>query len=59
MKEVIRILLADDHAVVREGLRALLDQHHDFQVVAEVGDGDAALVAIRVSARRAAGCEKP
>jgi DNA-binding NarL/FixJ family response regulator len=41
--EVIRILLADDHAVVREGLRALLDQHDDFEVVGEVGDGDAAL----------------
>jgi DNA-binding NarL/FixJ family response regulator len=43
MKEVIRILLADDHAVVREGLRALLDQHDDFEVVGEAEDGDAAL----------------
>ena len=43
MNEVIRILLADDHAVVREGLRALLDQNDDFEVVGEVGDGDAAL----------------
>ena len=43
MKEVIRILLADDHAVVREGLRALLEQHDDFEVVGEVGDGHAAL----------------
>lgn len=43
MTDVIRILLADDHAVVREGLRALLDQHDDFEVVGEVGDGDAAL----------------
>ena len=43
MKEVIRILLADDHAVVREGLRALLDQHDDLNVVGEAGDGDATL----------------
>ncbi len=43
MNEHIRILLADDHAVVREGLRALLEQHDDIEVVGEVGDGDAAL----------------
>lgn len=43
MNEHIRILLADDHAVVREGLRALLEQHDDLEVVGEVGDGDAAL----------------
>ena len=43
MKEAIRILLADDHAVVREGLRALLDQHDDLKVVGEAGDGDATL----------------
>ena len=35
----IRILLADDHAVVREGLRALLDRQPDFLVVAEASDG--------------------
>jgi DNA-binding NarL/FixJ family response regulator len=32
-------LIADDHAVVREGLRAMLDREPDLQVVAEVGDG--------------------
>lgn len=41
--EKIRILLADDHAVVREGLRAVLEQDDDFDVVGEVGDGDALL----------------
>lgn len=35
----IRILLADDHAVVRDGLRALIEKHPDMVVVAEAGDG--------------------
>jgi DNA-binding NarL/FixJ family response regulator len=35
----VRILLADDHAVVRSGLRAVLDSEPDFRVVAEAGDG--------------------
>jgi DNA-binding NarL/FixJ family response regulator len=34
-----RILLADDHAVVRRGLRLVLDREPDLEVVAEVGDG--------------------
>ncbi len=36
--ETIRIVLADDHAVVRSGLRLLLDNEPDFEVVAEAGD---------------------
>jgi DNA-binding NarL/FixJ family response regulator len=36
---VIRILLADDHAVVRRGLRLVLDAEPDLEVVAEAGDG--------------------
>lgn len=35
----IRILLADDHTVVRDGLRALLERESDMQVVAEAADG--------------------
>jgi DNA-binding NarL/FixJ family response regulator len=35
----IRILLADDHTVVRDGLRALLERQPDMTVVAEAGDG--------------------
>jgi DNA-binding NarL/FixJ family response regulator len=35
----IRILLADDHAVVRRGLRLVLEGEPDLQVVAEAGDG--------------------
>ena len=34
-----RILLADDHAVVRRGLRLVLDGTPDLEVVAEAGDG--------------------
>lgn len=35
----IRILLADDHAIMRDGLRALLDRQADLEVVAEAADG--------------------
>jgi two-component system response regulator NreC len=36
--DTITIVLADDHAVVRRGLRLLLEGEPDFEVVAEVGD---------------------
>src|SRR5262249_28619867 len=35
----IRILLADDHALMRRGIRALLERQGDLEVVAEAGDG--------------------
>jgi DNA-binding NarL/FixJ family response regulator len=38
-----KILLADDHTVVRRGLRLVLDAEPDLEVVAEVGDGAAAV----------------
>lgn len=38
-----RVLLADDHPVVRRGLRDLLDGEPDFEVVADVDDGAAAV----------------
>ena len=34
-----RILIADDHEVVRSGLRKILEAHPDWEVVAEVADG--------------------
>ncbi|MBE0480315.1 MAG: response regulator transcription factor [Dehalococcoidia bacterium] len=36
----IKILIADDHAVVREGTRQILEQEQDLEVVAEAGDGE-------------------
>ncbi|MBP2672021.1 MAG: LuxR family transcriptional regulator [candidate division NC10 bacterium] len=40
---MIRVLLADDHVLVREGLRALLAKEADIQVIAEAGDGREAI----------------
>ncbi len=39
----IRVLLADDHPVVRSGLRALLDSLSGYEVVAEASDGETAV----------------
>jgi len=39
----IRILLADDHVVVRQGTRELLEREEDIEVVAEAGDGEEAV----------------
>lgn len=41
--ERITILLADDHAVLREGMRHLLDRHEDMVVVAEAADDEQAV----------------
>jgi DNA-binding NarL/FixJ family response regulator len=40
---VIRVVLADDHALVRDGLRAVLAREHDIEVVGEAADGRDAL----------------
>jgi DNA-binding NarL/FixJ family response regulator len=40
---VTRILLADDHVLVRQGLRLILDSEPDLEVVAEADDGSAAV----------------
>jgi DNA-binding NarL/FixJ family response regulator len=39
----LRILIADDHAIVRQGLKLLIDSQQDMKVVAEAADGQAAL----------------
>lgn len=39
----IKVLIADDHAVVREGTRQILEQEPDIQVLAEAADGDEAV----------------
>jgi two-component system, NarL family, response regulator LiaR len=41
----IRVLLVDDHPVVRQGLRALLSTHEGIEVVGEADDGEAAVAA--------------
>jgi DNA-binding NarL/FixJ family response regulator len=41
-ERVVRVVLADDHPVVREGLRLLVDAQPDMQVVGEAADGEAA-----------------
>jgi DNA-binding NarL/FixJ family response regulator len=44
-RKKIRILIVDDHPVVRVGLRAMLDAEADLEVVAEAADGPAAIAA--------------
>lgn len=44
---MIRVLLADDHAIVRAGLRRLVEESGDMQVVAEAADGREAIHLIR------------
>lgn len=47
MTEQIRVILADDHAVCREGIRSFLDEVDDIDVVAEGVDGETAKDLIR------------
>jgi DNA-binding NarL/FixJ family response regulator len=44
---MIRVVLADDQDLVREGIRMMLDAEEDITVVAEAGDGNEALRAVR------------
>jgi DNA-binding NarL/FixJ family response regulator len=44
---VIRVVIADDQDLVREGLRMMLEAEHDIEVAAEAGDGNEALAATR------------
>lgn len=46
---MIRVVLADDQAVVRMGLRVLVDREQDMEVVGEAGDGQAALDLLRAT----------
>jgi two-component system, NarL family, response regulator LiaR len=41
----IRVLIADDHAVVRQGLRTFLELQDDIEVMADAGDGEEAVAA--------------
>ena len=44
---MIRVLLADDHQIVRDGLRRILAGQADLEVAGEAADGDAALALVR------------
>jgi RNA polymerase sigma factor (sigma-70 family) len=48
MTDVIRVLVVDDHVIVRQGIRQVLDEAAGFAVVGEAGDGAAALAAAAV-----------
>ena len=43
LKRKIRVILADDHPVVRDGLATMVNQQPDMEVVAEAGDGEEAI----------------
>jgi DNA-binding NarL/FixJ family response regulator len=45
--ETLRILLADDHALIRAGIRALLERLHGVEVVGEAGDGRETLALVK------------
>src|SRR5210317_807050 len=47
-KKPISVLLADDHAVVRAGIRQFLEQAGDIEVVAEADDGESAKTLIEL-----------
>ena len=42
----IRVLIVDDHPVVRDGLRGMLSDEPELEVVGEAEDGEAALAAV-------------
>jgi two-component system invasion response regulator UvrY len=46
---MIKVLLADDHSIVREGLRRIVEESDDMEVVAEAADGKEAIHQIRKS----------
>ena len=50
MSASIRLILADDHPIVRHGLRQIIETDATLAIVAEVGDGKAALAAIQTHA---------
>ena len=48
----LRVLLADDHATVRHGLKLLIDAEADMTVVAEAGDGNEAVKKVEDETRQ-------
>jgi len=43
MTDTIKIMLVDDHSLVRDGIKSLLEDEEDFQVIAEANSGQAAI----------------
>jgi two-component system, NarL family, nitrate/nitrite response regulator NarL len=43
MSQPIRIVIVDDHSILRESLRVLLEKQDDFEVVADAADGRTAI----------------
>ena len=43
----IKILIADDHAIVREGIRQLLTSQNDMEIVGEADDGSMAIKRVK------------
>jgi len=44
----VRVLLVDDHAMVRQGLRSILDGYPNLDIIAEAGDGEEAITLARL-----------
>ena len=49
MSDPIRILITDDHAIVREGISLVLETVEGLEVVGEAGDGEEAIAGERTS----------
>jgi two-component system NarL family response regulator len=47
MRSIIRVLIADDHQVVREGLTAIINRQSDLEVVGQAGSGEEAIEVFR------------
>jgi DNA-binding NarL/FixJ family response regulator len=47
MPDELKILIVDDHPIVRKGLRQVIEEEPDLKVIAEAGDGNAGLALIR------------
>ena len=57
----MKVLIADDHGIVRSGLRMLLERQTDIEVIGEAGDGRDALAKSRtpMAPTRAGGSRRP
>src|SRR5580693_6126494 len=50
MNKLLRIILADDHSIVRFGIRLAIEANHIAQVVAEAADSDELIAAVKTEA---------